>query len=289
MDQNEILAERFETDRPRLRAIAYRLLGSASEADDALQEAWFRIARSDADAVENFGGWLTTIVARVCLDMLRTRKSRREDPIDAAVGASSRDATSQPEDEATLAEMVGLAMLVVLNALGPAERVSFVLHDMFDLPFESIATIVGKTPEATRQLASRARRRVRGGSAGTSSDVARHREVVDAFLAASRDGDFQGLMAVLAPNVVFRADEIAALQGSPREVRGASEVAKQFVGRARLARTALVDGRVGVVVAPLGRLLLAFNVTIEDGKIAALDVVMDPDQLAKLEFAALSV
>src|SRR5438270_11354347 len=230
---DEWLAERFEADRTRLQAVAYRLLGSASEADDAVQEAWLRLSRSDTSEVENLKGWLTTVVARVCLDMLRSRKARPEDPVgpqspERAVG---REGPIGPEQEALLADSVGLALLVVLDRLNPAERLAFVMHDMFAVPFEEIAPIVGRSPAAARQLASRARRRVRG--AQTKPDLARQRAVVDAFLAAARGGDFEGLLELLDPDVVCRADAAAAAMGADAEVRGADAVTKTFAGRAR--------------------------------------------------------
>ena len=258
MDEHDWLAERFEANRTHLRAVAYRMLGSLSEADDAVQEAWLRLSRSDTSGVENLGGWLTTVVARVCLDMLRSRKSRREEPLDAHVPEPivSRADGIDPEHEALLADSVGLALLVVLETLAPAERLAFVLHDMFAVPFDEIAPIVGRSPTAARQLASRARRRVQGAATVPDADLTRQREVVDAFLAAARGGDFDALLAVLDPDVVLRADRAAVPPGASREVRGAAAVAKQggHVGGARAAQPALVNGAVGVVVAPRGRL-----------------------------------
>jgi RNA polymerase sigma-70 factor (ECF subfamily) len=290
MDDRDLLAEQFEAHRAHLRAVAYRMLGSATEADDALQESWLRLSRSGTDGVENLGGWLTTVVARVCLDMLRSRQSRREDPLEAnapeptAHNASRRD----PESEALLADSVGLALLVVLDRLDPAERLAFVLHDMFAVPFDEIAPIVGRSPAATRQLASRARRRVQG--TGTSSDVAdtaRQRAVVDAFLAASRDGNFDALLALLAPDVVLRSDRAAVAAGAASEVRGAAAVAETFSGRARAAQAALIDGAVGLVWAPRGRPQFVFGLTITDGKITAIDLMADPDRLDELDVAIL--
>src|SRR4051812_762006 len=256
-ERKESLAGQFEADRPRLRAVAYRMLGSRSEADDAVQEAWLRLSRTDAGGVENLGGWLTTVVARVCLDMLRQRKSRREHPLEAEGlhEIASGEDSSDPEHEIALADSVGLALLVVLETLAPAERVAFVLHDMFDLPFDEIAPIVGRTATAARQLASRARRRVQGTPAVPDADRTRRREIVEAFLAASRGGDFAALLAVLDPEVVFRADPAAMRLGGASELRGATAVANAFVGRAQSARAALIDGAVGFVVAPEGRLL----------------------------------
>lgn len=290
MDEHKWLAERFEENRGRLRGVAYRMLGSLSEADDAVQEAWLRLSRSDTSGVKNLGGWLTTVVARVCLDMLRSRKSRREEPLGAHVPEpiASREDGIDPEHEALLADSVGLALLVVLETLAPAERVAFVLHDMFDLPFDEIAPIVGRSPAAARQLASRARRRVRGGATVPDADLTRQRAVVDAFLAASRGGDFDALLAVLDPDVVLRADGAAAPAGAPREVRGAPAVAKlalAFSGRAPFAQLALVNGAVGIVVAPRGRLLVVLGLTVTRGKIVEIDVVTDPARLRRLDLA----
>jgi RNA polymerase sigma factor (sigma-70 family) len=292
MDQHEWLAERFEEKRGHLRGIAYRMLGSLSEADDAVQEAWLRLSRSDSTAVENLGGWLTTVVARVCLDLLRSRKSRREDPLDADVAApiARRHGRTDPEHEAVLADSVGLALLVVLDTLTPPERLAFVLHDMFAVPFDEIASIVGRSPEAVRQLASRARRRVQGAPAGSSADLARQRDVVDAFLAALRGGDFDGLVAVLDPDVVVRADASVGIAGGPTEVRGAQNWARSAIAAAqgaRFAQPALVNGAVGLVVAPRGRLFRALSFTITDGKIVQVDVIGDPARLRQLDLAVL--
>jgi RNA polymerase sigma factor (sigma-70 family) len=283
------LAARFEASRPRLRAVAYRMLGSASEADDAVQEAWLHVSRSGADGVENLNGWLVTVVARVCLDMLRSRKSRREEPLASDPGAALTSETG-PESEALLADSVGLAMLIVLDKLEPAERVAFVLHDMFDLPFGQIAGITGRSPAAARQLASRARRRVRGTPSVTGAGLARQREVVEAFLAASRSGDFEALLAVLDPDVTLQADDAVTPPGVPRQARGAAIVARQglaFSRRAQSARLALVNGTVGVILAPRGRLSIALSLTIVDDKITAMDVVADPERLAELDLAVL--
>jgi RNA polymerase sigma factor (sigma-70 family) len=288
MDEHDWLAERFEAHRAHLRAVAYRMLGSASEADDAVQEAWVRLSRSDTSSVDNLGGWLTTVVARVCLNMLQSRRSRREEPIDAlppAAGAEHGDA-ADPEQQALLAEGVGLALLVVLDTLTPAERLAFVLHDMFDVPFEEVAAIVGRSPAAARQLASRARRRVRG-AAPPDAELARRRAVVDAFLAASRGGDFEALLAVLDPDVVLRADRAAVLAGVSAEVRGAAVVAETFAGRARAARPALVDGSPGLVWAPGGRPRVVFGFTIADDKIVAIDMLADLERLRQLDLADL--
>jgi RNA polymerase sigma factor (sigma-70 family) len=292
-DEAEWLAERFEASRTHLRGVAYRMLGSLSEADDAVQEAWLRLSRADAGDIENLRGWLTTVVARECLDMLRSRNSRREDPMDphAPEPMMSREAAIDPEQEVMLAESVGLALLVVLEALAPAERVAFVLHDMFDLPFEEIAAIVGRSPTATRQLASRARRRVHGATTVLDADLARQREVVEAFLAASRGGDLEALLAVLDPEVVLRADRPATPAGASRDVRGAPAVAKQalaFSGRARFAQPPLVNGAVGIVVAPRGRLSVVLGFTITRGRIAEIDVVAGPQRLRQIELAVLN-
>jgi len=286
MDQDKVLAGQFEANRAHLRSVAYRMLGSLNEADDAVQEAWIRLARSDASEIGNLGGWLTTVVARVCLDMLRSRKSRREEPMGPHVPepTAAPDATAQ---EAEMAESVGLALLVVLQALAPAERIAFVLHDMFDVPFDDIAPIVGRTPAATRQLASRARHRVQGADKAPGPNVAGHKLMVDAFLAAARNGDFEGLLTLLDPDVVFRADPTAVRMGGPAEIRGAAAVARSFQGRAQGARTALVDGAVGVVVAPNGRLMLVLGLTIANGKISRIDVIADPERLGTLELAVL--
>ncbi|MCW3096781.1 MAG: polymerase subunit sigma-70 [Chthonomonadaceae bacterium] len=287
MQEREGLAAQFEANRPRLRGAAYRMLGSPSEADDAVQEAWLKLSRADTSGVENLNGWLTTIVARVCLDMLRARKSRREEPLGVEMPVS-REAGGDPEQEALLADSVGLALLVVLEMLAPAERVAFVLHDVFDVPFDEIAPIVGRTPTAARQLASRARRRVQGASVDADSDLARRREVVDAFLAASRGGDFEALLAVLDPDVVFRADSAAVQKGGPREASGATAVARLFSGRAQAAKSAIVDGVVTVVVAPKGRLFLLLFPTVTNGKIVKIDAVADPERLSRIDLALLN-
>jgi RNA polymerase sigma-70 factor, ECF subfamily len=286
MDERDWLAERFEAHRGHLRAVAYRMLGSAGEADDAVQEAWLRLSRTDAGEVDNLGGWLTTVVARVCLTMLQSRRSRREDPIGARVAepaAGGRDGVD-PEDEALLAEGVGLALLVVLDTLTPAERLAFVLHDMFEVPFEEVAAVVGRSPAAARQLASRARRRVRG-SEPPETDLARQRAVVDAFLAASRGGDFDALLAVLDPEVVLRADPAAVRMGTSGELRGAAAVASSFAGRARAARPALVDGVPAAVWAPGGRPRVVLGFTVAGGRIVGIDVLADPERLRQLDVA----
>ncbi len=289
MDERNWLAERFEADRARLRGVAYRMLGSLSEADDAVQEAWLRLSRADASDIDNLNGWLTTVVGRIALDMLRSRASRREESLDGAPRAPiARDAAADdPEQEAVLADSVGLAMMVVLDTLTPAERLAFVLHDMFAVPFDDIAPIVGRTPAAARQLASRARRRVQGLPALPDADLDRQRAVVDAFLAAARGGDFAALLNVLAPDVVLRGDRVPTWAGTP-EVRGAEVVARQAVrGGARAARPALINGAVGVVVAPRGRLLMALAFTIEGDQVVSIDVVAEPDRLRQLDLAVL--
>lgn len=289
MDEHEWLAERFEENRTHLRAVAYRVLGSPSEADDAVQEAWLRLSRSDTSGVENLGGWLTTIVARVCFDMLRSRKSRREEPLGAHVPEPivSREDGIDPEHEALLADSVGPALLVVLETLAPAERIAFVLHDLFAVPFDEIASIVGRSPAAARQLASRARRRVQGAATAPDADLTRQREIVDAFLAASRGGDFDALLAVLDPDAVLRADRAAVQMGASREVRGGAAVAGTFSGRARGAQPALVNGAVGLVWAPRGRPTVVFGFTITRGKIVEIDLVADPERLHQLDVAVL--
>ncbi|MDK1388665.1 sigma-70 family RNA polymerase sigma factor [Sinorhizobium sp. 8-89] len=289
MDGKKFLAEQFEGNRRRLSAVAYRMLGSKTEAEDAVQEAWLRLSRTDAGEVENLGGWLTTVVARVCLDMLRTRKTRREEPLEtqAPSPAARRTEGPDPEQEALLADSVGLALLVVLNRLTPSERIAFVLHDMFDLSFDEIAPIVERTPTAARQLASRARRRVQGADTGAKPDIARQRSVVDAFLAASRAGDFDALLKVLAPDVVFRADPVAARLGVRAEIRGAAAVAETFKGRAQGAQPALVDGAIGLLVAPGGQLRVVLAITIREGRIVAIDALADPERLDRLDLAVL--
>jgi len=289
MDEDDWLAEQFEANRTHLRAVAYRMLGSPSEADDAVQESWLHLSRSSTSGVENLGGWLTTVVARVCLDMLRTRRSRREEPLGAHVAepiVSLGDGTD-PEHEALLADSVGPALLVVLETLAPAERLAFVLHDMFAVPFDEIAPIVGRSPAAARQLASRARRRVQGVAAAPGTDLTRQRAVVDAFLAASRGGDFDALLAVLDPDVVLRADGTAVQAGASKEVRGAAAVADTFTGRARFAKPALVNGAAGAVWAPGGRPRVVFAFTITGGKIIEIELVADPEGLRKLDLAVL--
>jgi RNA polymerase sigma factor (sigma-70 family) len=285
MDEDDWLAGRFEASRPRLRAMAYRMLGSLSDADDAVQEAWIHAAGASATAVDNLEGWFTTIAARVCLDMLRSRKSRREEPLDV------QDAVvAGPEQEAMLADSVGLALLVVLDALAPAERVSFVLHDTFGLPFGQIAAITGRSPAAARQLASRARRKVLGTASVPANRLARQREVAEAFLAASRGGDIAALLAVLDPDVVLHADAASAPSGAPVTLRGAAAVARgarAASGRSRYSGVALVNGTPGIVMAPRGRLILVLAFTIPDGRISRIDVIADPARLEQLDLAVL--
>jgi RNA polymerase sigma-70 factor, ECF subfamily len=283
------LVKRFDENRAHLRAVAYRMLGSTSEADDALQETWLKLSRSGSREVENLGGWLTTVLARVCLDMLRTRRTRREEPLEAAADAPSDGSL---EDDLALADATGPALLVILETLAPGERVAFVLHDMFNLSFEEIARVLNRTPTAARQLASRARRRVQGTEV-PAADVSVQRELVGAFLAASRDGDFERLLAVLSPEAVLRADEVAVRaaaanrrHGAPEiapEVRGAARVAKAFQGRARAASPALIDGEAGAAWVVGGRVLAAFLFAMEGGKIAGIDIVMTPEHLSELD------
>ncbi len=299
MNEHDWLAERFEENRTHLRAVAYRVLGSLSEADDAVQETWLRLSRSDTSGVENLSGWLTTVVARVCLDMLRSRKSRREEPLGAHLPEPvvSREGGTDPEHEALLADSVGLALLVVLETLAPAERLAFVLHDMFAVPFDEIAPIVGRSPTAARQLASRARRRVQATAMVPDADLTPQREIVDAFLAASREGDFDALLALLDPDVVLRTDHAALYasasrqsKGAPKlapEVHGAAAVADTFSGRARFAQPALVNGAAGAVWAPGGRPRVVFGFMVRRGKIVAIDILADPASLRQLDLAVL--
>jgi RNA polymerase sigma factor (sigma-70 family) len=289
MDENSLLAQTFETKRGHLLAVAYRMLGSTAEADDAVQEAWLRASRSGAEGVDNLSGWVTTIVGRVCLDMLRSRKTRREEPLAPHIPepASSPEQGTDPEHEAVLADSVGMALLVVLDRLEPAERLAFVLHDMFALPFDEIAVIVGKSPAATRQLASRARRRVQGSGATPDADLQHKRRVVDAFLSASRAGEFDALLALLDPDVVLRADGAAVRTGAQPEVCGAAAVAGTFSGRAKAAQLALVDGEVGAVWAQAGQPRVVFEFTIVAGQIIAIDLAADPEWLAELSWTPL--
>ncbi len=288
MDEKKILAGQFEANRAHLKAVAFRMLGSRTEAEDAVQETWVRLNRTDVGDVDNLGAWLRTVVARICLDMLRSRKLRREDPI----GESEHDLPSEagtisydPEHQLAMADSVGLAMLIVLETLGPAERVAFVLHDMFDLPFDDIAPIVGRTTDATRKLASRARQRVQGTSVSPEADRARQRKVVEAFIAASRDGNFEALLSILDPEVVFRADEAAMRLGSEAELHGPTAVANAFNGRARGAKPAMLDGALGVLVEAGGRTLLVLRVTLKGNRIAGIEAVAEHDSLAGMDVA----
>jgi RNA polymerase sigma factor (sigma-70 family) len=290
VNDRDLLAERFETHREHLRAVALRMLGSSHEADDAVQEAWLRLSRTDAEAVENLAGWLTTVVARVCLDMLRARATKREVPPDAA---SEPVTATSPEDEVLLADSVGLALLVVLDTLAPAERLAFVLHDMFAVSFEEIAPIVGRTPVAARQLASRARRRVQSDPAFPDASAATQREVVAAFLSAAREGDFTALLRLLDPDVVLRADAVAvdmatarATAGAPalsEEMRGADAVVRVFAGGAKAARLALVDGLAGAVVSVGGRPMAVFDFTVGRGRVVGIELLADPETLGALD------
>jgi RNA polymerase sigma factor (sigma-70 family) len=287
MDEHDWLAEQFESHRARLTALAHRMLGSRAEADDAVQEAWLRLSRTDVDDVANLGGWLTTVVARVSLDLLRARASRRTENLDEHAGDPLVD-RDDPEQQALVADAVGPALLVVLDTLGPAERVAFVLHDMFSVPFEEVARIVGRSPAAARQLASRARRRVHGASDTIGADGPRRRAVVEAFLAASRDGDFAALLALLDPHVVLRADAAAVRMGATPEVRGAQAVADTFAGRARVATPALVDGTVNAVWAHGGgRPRVVFGFVIVNGAVMRIELIADPDRLESMDVVML--
>src|ERR687897_3086302 len=292
MDDHDRLAERFEEHRAHLRAVAYRMLGSLSEADDAVQESWLRLSRSDASGIENLGGGLTTVVSRVCLNILRSRKSRREEPL----GARVPDPVVSPADGvgpghgALLADSVGLALPVVLDTLSPAERLAFVLHDMFAVPFDEIASIVDRSPTATRQLASRARRRVRGAAKAPDAELSRQREVVDAFLAAARGGDFDALLEVLDPDVVLRSDGGLLRPGLSREVRGARVVAEGALTFSRLvpfAQPALVNGAAGVVAFRHGQPISVMGFTVRCGKVFEIDILTDPERLHRLDLMAL--
>jgi RNA polymerase sigma-70 factor (ECF subfamily) len=292
------LASQFDESRARLRAVAFRILGSHGEAEDAVQEAWLRLDRSDSDEIDNLQGWLTTVVARVCLDQLRARKSRREDELDETVAELAEDApSSDPEAEVLLAEALGPALLVVLERLAPAERVSFVLHDLFDLSFDEIAPIVGRSAVATRQLASRARRRIKGETADAQADAARQREIVAAFFAASRAGNMGALLELLDPDVVLRADPVAVKvatanrdKGAPalaHEIRGPQAVADTLKGAARGAQPAIIDGAAGAVWAPGGKPGTAFAFTVRDGKIVAIDIIMDRARIHAMDIEIL--
>lgn len=286
------LVARFETHRGQLRAVARRMLGTVNEAEDAVQEAWLRLSRADTSEVGNLGGWLTTVVSRICLDLLRSRTARREVSIGARIPEPVVPDPDRigPEDEAILTDSVSRALLVVLERLSPTERVAFVLHDLFAVPFDKIAPIVDRSPAAAKKLASRARHRVKGTTTVPAADLAQHRQVVDAFIEAARGRDLDGLLALLAPDVVRRADPAALRPGMPTEVRGARAVAEEaplFTRRAELAEVAVVDGDVGIVIAPRGRLLYAITLTIEDGKVAAYEAIADPARLERLDLAVL--
>jgi RNA polymerase sigma factor (sigma-70 family) len=284
MAEDDWLAAEFETKRAHLRAVALQMLGSAHQADDAVQESWLRLSRSGAEGVENLGGWLTTVVARVCLDMLRSRKSRREEPMQVQESEASivREASDGPEHEAMLADSVGSALLVVLDTLAPSERLAFVLHDIFAVPFDEIGPIVGRSPTAARQLASRGRRRIQGVSPDPDADPVRHREVVMAFLAASRGGDFDALLMLLDPEVILRAEPGATPPGVSSEVRTATGVANAFVGRASAAQLAVVDGSPGAVWAPRGKPRAVFAFTIVSGKIVEIELIADRERIRLL-------
>ena len=293
MNESEFLALQFEENRSHLRAVAYRMLGSLNEADDAVQEAWLKLSRSDAGSVDNLGGWLTTVVARVCLDMLRARNARREDALDPQAPEPVRRSVKpplDPEQETVLAESVGLALLVVLDTLAPVERISFVLHDLFAVPFEEIASIVGRSPTATRQLASRARRRIQGAETSSRAEITAQRMIIDRFVAALRSGDVEALVAVLDPDVVIRADATSQPAEAQREVRGARKWAPQAIAAARGARAAqpaLIDGSVGLVIAPRGHLFRVLRFTFKADRIAAFEVIGDPERLRQLELGVL--
>jgi RNA polymerase sigma-70 factor (ECF subfamily) len=293
MPEQEWLAGKFEEKRGHLRAVAYRMLGSLNEADDAVQEAWLRLSRSDAGTIENLGGWLTTVVSRVCLDMLRSRNSRKEEALDVqpAGPVAIREGQRNPEQETLLADSIGTALLIVLDRLDPAERLAFVLHDMFAVSFDEIASIVGRSPEAARQLASRARRRIQGAPAVPKASLTEQRRVVDAFLDALRRGDFEGLVAVLDPDIVVRVDEAAARPGVPREIRGARNWAKGAIAFSRqLAGTVqpmLVNGEVGLVWTPGGHVFRVLRFSFADGKIATVEVIADPARLREFDLAVL--
>jgi len=299
MDEQNWLTERFEENRPRLRGVAYRMLGSLTEAEDAVQEAWLRLNRIDTATIENLGGWLTTVVSRVCLDMLRSRRSRREQPIGAQVTERSvaRGEGADPEGEALLADTVGVALLIVLDTLKPAERLAFVLHDLFAMPFDEIGSILGRSAAAAKQIASRARRRVRGSPAPSDAGRARQREVVEAFLRAARDGDLEGLLAVLDPDAVIRIDGAARLAtgaadaaGTTREIRGASTWVKQFVALSRglrFVQPVLINGSVGLILAPGGKLSRALTFTFTNAKVTQVEVIGDPARLRELDIAVL--
>ncbi|WP_424891958.1 sigma-70 family RNA polymerase sigma factor [Streptomyces sp. XH2] len=291
------MATRFEEHRPRLRAVAYRMLGSLAEADDAVQETWLRLDRTDASEIDNLGGWLTTVVGRICLNLLRSREQRREDPLeiripDPVISREEGAAGADPEQEALLVDSVGLALLVVLQSLAPAERLAFVLHDMFHVPFDDIAPLIEKTPAATRQLASRARRRVQGQAPAPDPDLARQRVAVDAFFAAARDGDFEALVSVLDPDVVLRSDGGTARTGLSVLIQGARTVAAQATSWGKLSPFAypvLINGTAGVVVVPQKRPVSVMAFTVVEGRITTIEVLADPERLGKLDLTVLDV
>lgn len=292
MNEGTWLAERFDAQRGRLRGVAFRMLGSLSEAEDAVQETWLRLDRTDSEGLQNLDAWLTTVITRVCLNMLRSRRTRREESLELQTSdqAAQPDEVGDPEQEAVLADSVGTAMLVVLDTLSPAERLAFVLHDMFAVPFDEIGPMIDRTPTAARQLASRARRRVKGGTTAHEADVARQRSVVEAFLAASRSGDLEALVAVLDPDVVLHADRQAGPTAEPIVMRGAHHVARGArlaSERAKSSEPALVNGAVGLVMAPGGRLSLVLAFTVANGKVTEIDVIADPDRLHSLDLAVL--
>ena len=288
-----MVGREFEEKRGHLRAVAYRMLGTLNEADDAVQEAWLRLSRSDASTIENLGGWLTTVVSRVCLDMLRSRSSRKEEALDAqpVEPVAIREGQRNPEQETLLADSIGTALLIVLDRLDPAERLAFVLHDMFAVSFDEVASIVGRSPEAARQLASQARRRIQGAPAVPNASLMEQRRVVDAFLDALRRGDFEGLVAVLDPDIVVRVDEAAARPGAPREIRGARNWAKGAIAFSRqltgTVQPMLVNGEVGLVWTPGGRVFRVLRFSFADGKIATVDVIADPARLREFDLAML--
>jgi RNA polymerase sigma-70 factor (ECF subfamily) len=289
MPNDDWLAHRFEEHRTHLSAVAYRMLGSTSDAEDAVQEAWMRLSRSDSSAVENLGGWLTTVVARIALDMLRSRTSRREEPAGEVPAKANADGTAdtQPEEAIMIADSLGPAMLVILETLSPAERIAFVLHDMFAVPFDEIAPIVGRSPAATRQLASRARHRVQGADPAETGDHSRARRTVEAFLSASRNGDFEALLTLLDPDVVLTADADAMRVGAS-EVRGSHAVAQTFAGRARAAQLALINGQPGLVWAPGGKARVVFGFAVAEGKITAIELLASLETLDQLNLVLLN-
>ncbi|GHO99003.1 RNA polymerase sigma factor [Reticulibacter mediterranei] len=289
MNEYTWLAQRFEAERPHLRAVAYRLLGRLDEVDDAVQESWLRLSGSDTSRIANVGAWLMTVVARVCLDMLRARQARREESLEVSLPGvvTSSESEIDPVQEMEMADSVGLALLVVLDTLAPAERLAFVLHDIFAVPFDEIAPLVERSPTAARQLASRARRRVRATESMQDADLAANRKVVEAFLTAAREGNFDALLAVLDPDVVLRRDQASVTAGLSGELHGAAAVAKQFVGRAQATQSLLVNGSVGVVVAPYGRLLSILDLSIRHGKITTITAISGPARLRQLHLAVL--